>query len=56
MDLKHKSHTFLHVIDTRNRLSTSAFVQMKNKETIVKAIYRTCIAVYGSLDRWRIWK
>ena len=52
MDLKYyQSHIFLHLIDMCKRLSAATFVPNKNKDTILKAIFRIWIAVYGSPDK-----
>ena len=52
MDLKYyQGQTFLHLIDICTRLSAATFVPNKKKDTILKAIFRIWIAIYGSPDK-----
>ena len=52
MDLKYnQGQTLLHLIDMCTRLLAATFVPNKKKDTILKAIFRIWIAVYGSPDK-----
>ena len=52
MDLKQFEGRFmLHMIDMCTRLSAGIFIPNKNKEIIIRAIFRIWIAVYGSPEK-----
>ena len=49
MDLKqYKGRQILHLVDLCTRLSAATFIPNKNKETIVEALFRIWISVYGA--------
>ena len=52
MDLKeYYGHIILHLIDVCARLSAATIIPNKNRDTVIKAIFRAWIAVYGSPDK-----
>ena len=53
MDLKiYHGQNILHLIDLCTRLSAAVFIPYKNRETIVKHIFRIWIAVYGTPQKF----
>ena len=51
MDLKkYRGHIILHLIDY-TRLSAATIIPNKNRDTVIKAIFQTWIAAYGSPDK-----
>ena len=52
MDLKfYRGKILLHLVDHCNQLCTSNITLNKNPDTIIKAIFRTWIAIYGSVQK-----
>ena len=53
MDLKiYHGQNILHLINLCTRLSTAACIPNKNRETIIKHIFRIWIAVYGTPQKF----
>jgi len=53
MDLKFfNNKIILHIIDLCTRLSAAAIIPSKNKETIIKEVFKIWIAVYGKPEKF----
>ena len=53
MDLKmYNGRQILHLVDMCTRLSAGIFILNKQKETIIEAIFRVWIAVYGAPEKF----